>query len=394
MSELTAGGTKTERVNWVDVAKALGIFLVFYGHYVEKLAVLDQTAAEAQMNWIYSFHMPMFFLFVGLIYKRREMSTSDFLVRQIRGRLVPVWVFNLIGMVIWIVIEMANQPAQADLTTRWLAAWPECKTKLELVFIYGRPGFNVLTWFLICLFLVEVWQFLLKDRIRTIPRLLVSIAFFGGLAVLASLYYDLVEEQLGKRRVWWEFTPALLAMFFYQIGILCKETGVFAIKISNPARGALCLLCLAVSLAVFNQNQGLANFTQPRVPLMVEARYGEIWWFLPACLAGTGFIIYLSQLLAFSRFLTRLGSITLSLMLLDGIWHSFINLPAASWILRQFPDHDPTTMTIHCLIGTVASMAISWPVAVFLERYTPFLLGRAAARKPAVQEAPPNAQTA
>lgn len=44
------------RIAWVDIAKGLGIFLVVLGHTYRKNPV---------QNWIYSFHMPLFFILSG-----------------------------------------------------------------------------------------------------------------------------------------------------------------------------------------------------------------------------------------------------------------------------------------------------------------------------------------
>lgn len=386
MSETTALGIKSERVGWLDAAKAIGIFLVFYGHYVEKMIDLGVPAATAQMNWIYSFHMPMFFFLAGAVYKRRDLAAGDFLKRQIRTRLLPAWIFNALGFLIWIGIELAKGPEGMAATAGWRLVLEEGRDKLIRVFVQGRPGFNILTWFLICLFMVELWQFALKDRLRSVRHLAFSAATFGVLAVLASTFEEVLGEQVGERRLWWELTPALMAMLFYQLGILCRQTGLFEARISNLARAAVCLACLGISLAVFNLNQGFENVPPPKVPLMIDGRYGEVGWFLLSSLAGTGFIVYLSQLLASNRFLTRLGAMTLGLMLLDGYWHLFFNTPLAAWIHQHFPRRDAVYLTLHCLAATVASMALCWPITLLMERYTPFLLGRSAARPATVTQ--------
>ena len=54
------------RVEWVDTAKAWGILLVYYGHFVQAVYKLDNNAvALSQEKLIYSFHMPLFTLLSG-----------------------------------------------------------------------------------------------------------------------------------------------------------------------------------------------------------------------------------------------------------------------------------------------------------------------------------------
>ena len=48
-----------KRIEWIDVCKGLGIFLVFIGH--TNVSQLSCTLYD----WIYSFHMPLFYMLSG-----------------------------------------------------------------------------------------------------------------------------------------------------------------------------------------------------------------------------------------------------------------------------------------------------------------------------------------
>ena len=49
---------KDNRVGWIDCLKALGIYLVILGH----------TLKDSYLSvWIYSFHMPLFFILSGYL---------------------------------------------------------------------------------------------------------------------------------------------------------------------------------------------------------------------------------------------------------------------------------------------------------------------------------------
>lgn len=49
---------KSEQWKWVDIAKGIGIILVFLGHF----NIPDTLRAE-----IYTFHMPLFFFLSGVV---------------------------------------------------------------------------------------------------------------------------------------------------------------------------------------------------------------------------------------------------------------------------------------------------------------------------------------
>jgi fucose 4-O-acetylase-like acetyltransferase len=48
----------TTRVGWIDFCKGIGIFLVVLGHILRDVIAVD---------YIYSFHMPLFFFLSGLV---------------------------------------------------------------------------------------------------------------------------------------------------------------------------------------------------------------------------------------------------------------------------------------------------------------------------------------
>lgn len=53
-----------QRINWIDYAKVLGMFLVIFGH------TMQQPPLQQVHIGIYSFHMPLFFFLSGFLYKQ------------------------------------------------------------------------------------------------------------------------------------------------------------------------------------------------------------------------------------------------------------------------------------------------------------------------------------
>ena len=49
---------KQERYYWVDVAKAIGIFLIFYAHMLQRTYRMSTEAVFFQYKFIYAFHLP------------------------------------------------------------------------------------------------------------------------------------------------------------------------------------------------------------------------------------------------------------------------------------------------------------------------------------------------
>lgn len=87
------------RLHWIDVLKGIGIFLVVLGHI---------GMGNSLQRWIYSFHMPMFFMLSGMLWAgRRGLSCNfmDFLKKRTISLLIPYVLFRLLLFVYWLCIE-------------------------------------------------------------------------------------------------------------------------------------------------------------------------------------------------------------------------------------------------------------------------------------------------
>ena len=55
----------TKRIIWLDIAKVITAFLVVYTHLF--------TSDDPFRLWVYTFHMPLFFLISGFFHKEKEV---------------------------------------------------------------------------------------------------------------------------------------------------------------------------------------------------------------------------------------------------------------------------------------------------------------------------------
>ena len=86
---------RTKRIEWIDIAKALGILLVSFGHLRNGDGQsVWLPALDSLIDGIYLFHMPLFFLLGGLTFSTRG-GFKAFLIRKIRTLLIPYYVFSL-----------------------------------------------------------------------------------------------------------------------------------------------------------------------------------------------------------------------------------------------------------------------------------------------------------
>lgn len=58
--KLRGNSTTIERINYIDIAKGIGILLVVLGHGYSNI--------NPVYCWINSFHMPLFFILTGVLF--------------------------------------------------------------------------------------------------------------------------------------------------------------------------------------------------------------------------------------------------------------------------------------------------------------------------------------
>lgn len=64
----------SKRIEWVDVAKGIGICLVVIAHFVPDFSTLF---TETIYHVIYMFHMPLFFFLGGYVFKKQKDNLQN-----------------------------------------------------------------------------------------------------------------------------------------------------------------------------------------------------------------------------------------------------------------------------------------------------------------------------
>ena len=92
-----------KRLDYLDMAKGIGIFLVILGHI--------EYIQEDTLKWLSSFHMPLFFVVGGiLVYLRRDTGRTAFetIGSRIRGVLTPYLSFSLMLLTMNTITSIRN----------------------------------------------------------------------------------------------------------------------------------------------------------------------------------------------------------------------------------------------------------------------------------------------
>lgn len=212
------------RINWIDWAKALTIGLVVLGHFeYEDRGVILQ-------NFIYSFHMPLFFLLSGYLYKQSN-NFKVFLSKNIKTLVVPYVLLNLSVFVIMFPYYLHSNIDIKSLSFNFII----CEK-----FIPASA-----CWFLISLFFVKVISFFIL-KLKHFLQVLI-IVFLS-----VSCFY--ISQKL-KINVYFSIDSALMAIPFYIAGYYLKKYQIVE-KIKNNYTGLILIVITFIPLLIGNYING------------------------------------------------------------------------------------------------------------------------------------------
>ena len=360
------------RLPMIDIARLYGIVLVYYGHVVERMMYLGDATATAHYKFIYSFHMPLFFVLAGFIVKHSTFETGfrDFLKNRWTSRLVPFLFFNAVLLVLAFVAPRDFPPIDLfGSTTIFVGAL--ARTFVDL------PVFNIPTWFLMCLVSVEfVHYFAFRHLKQSDGRILAAMAVFFLAGFAFTWKFDLFNMGKPFSGNIWFIHEAPLMYAFYLLGVLMRRRDFLVGQTSPAFLAAGAAIALALVYFTYDLNQGPFRLIQ--AVIIVASGHGHIFWFAFTALAGTVLILLLARLTPAVRALTFLGQNALILFCLNGVFYHSINGPVAVWTLKHFPETPWAVFGVGVGLSVV-SLALCLPVVHLLNAHLPWALGKAKA---------------
>lgn len=96
----------SQRMHWVDNLKGFLIFLVVVGHILQSAidAHIDTEVMSCIFDWIYSFHMPLFFAASGYVYSltlRKSLSDEKFAGKWKKRIITLIYLYFVYSFLMW-----------------------------------------------------------------------------------------------------------------------------------------------------------------------------------------------------------------------------------------------------------------------------------------------------
>lgn len=227
----------------LDFLKGLGICLVVLGHIIPNDSILS--------NWIYSFHMPLFFVVTGYLSSSKEQVFKQCLYKNARSILYPYFVFSIIK----VIATFINNPL--DINEFYIIV-------INTITFAGDGIF----WFLPTLFISKVLDNLIsKNKYSNGVLFLVLVASF-----ISCPYLDVHKCYRFATVYYWIniFNRCLPVLVFFRIGALYRQlfTKYHYILLQNKmVICSLIILVLSVFIVQVNGHVDL-HYSKVNNPIM------------------------------------------------------------------------------------------------------------------------------
>lgn len=305
---------KKTRIAWLDMAKGYGILLVVFAHLCEILLNIGVTAILPIYQWVYSFHMPLFFALSGYVFSAKEPPLR-FLIKKAKSFLLP---YLFLGFPMPIIMIVQSCQAGTLTTYSFIGTFKQFLLQERLWTL----------WFLTCLFCLNVLFYLCIKLLKTTSRLLVSSIVFPCLGLVYFKVLHRVEFP-------WNADVSLMAYPFFFAGYWCKLNRE-RIEQFLQEKGKYTIVAAAIIVNL------LFSFISTKISGewldMYLNQYGIPLLVYPAAFAG---IVYM---VAFSKWFTAKPILYIGQnSLLYFAWHQTIVMPVFRWLIPEtvFLTHIP-----------------------------------------------------
>jgi fucose 4-O-acetylase-like acetyltransferase len=155
-----------ERIEYIDLAKAVGILLVILGHCVTTAKIPHLGVA------IYSFHMPLFFIISGMFIKPLNLKES--VAKFAKAYLKPYVILSVLLLLITLIFSVFQFVEKEEIMTDIIRIAFGSGSNEDNALLHDVPTIGPI-WFLLALF----WGCLFTSVIKKYSNSIVDIILWG-----------------------------------------------------------------------------------------------------------------------------------------------------------------------------------------------------------------------
>lgn len=307
------------RLDYIDLSKGFAIILVVLGHIYKDNYI---------RTWLYSFHIPLFFIISGILLNYKDITNNNFLYIlkiKIKNIMIPYFCFEVLNIIIWCI----NNREFTISALRW--------NMIDTILLYAHGT----TWFLPCLFVAEIMFLIIRKVIKNDYVLIIV----SSLITISPFILNLGQ---GITLIIFRCCIALgfvcLGYFVYPIQ---KDINLSKIKIAM-------LFCINIILSILNGRVDLYKITFNNVLL----------YFLCAILGSISILMLFKNIKI--KCLSYFGKNSLVIMCI----HNNLILILKSIFKFSYDGY------VKGLILLVVIMLIQIPIIEIINKHVPFMIGK------------------
>ena len=208
-----------QRIKWIDVARAIGIFAIYIGH-------ISTSQGVRCVPFVWTFHVPLFFLISGCAeaISDRKIKFGQFLIKKIKTLFVPWLTFSLLSVVIHF---LKNGYSGFELVKGIKQMALGC---IRNSFVSGAGAL----WFLTCLFVIQILFFFIK-KLKN-KMLILGVSAF--IHIVALFFFD-----VNAPKIPYNIDTAMYYILYYAIGYVALD----ALNLILNAKELMARILLVIS---------------------------------------------------------------------------------------------------------------------------------------------------
>lgn len=338
-------------MQWVDYAKAVGIFAIVLSHALEECAV---------QKYLYTFHVPLFFFLSGAVFRVREEHMGTFLLRKAKRILRPYMLVAFISLLV--LFALRGYLPDSFLERQNIGSFPEECVKI----LQGYCSANAPLWFLPCLFIVESFAWIQLRIVGSLRNRGSALLVLCGFAAVSVGWLVMNSYVLDFHMLPWKLETAIHMMAFFWFGSIYAQT------VDIQCRGKKNVAVYAVLSIVLITVGMLAGNLNIQIKYLA-GYYGNVLVYLFSACCGILGISILCMLLKRCRVIQYVGRHSLEIM----VMHKFPVL----FFQTVFP-YTKTWMAdtsavgvIICAVVSAVSIAMCLAVGVGINKVFPWVFG-------------------
>lgn len=340
----------TDYINYIDTAKFLGIYLMLLSHTKLGSCWLNQ--------YIFSFHMPLFFILSGITQKGNICGWTDFkvyFIKKFRSLIIPYLLFAL----------LLARGSIIDNSFILDVIWG---TRNSLV--HGRSSSTL--WFLTCFFLSSILFnliYLFYNKSQNVKKKYYLIATVIILAIVGNICdYSLFPGN----GLFWGMNIAITGTVLMFIGKLIKTVMPIILEKKAFIKYTFVLL-LFVCASSWMLNTSALNNKEWHYVVMAVGFYGNYFLFLISAIGSSCLLLLLAKIIT-NKWFEYIGENTLFF-----IGFEEIAIKIAINVLQSL-QISSLSFIFTCVLTSIIAMILTLLLIPLINSFIPNLVGKKCSR--------------